>query len=115
VTAFLVLVAGGLGAALRYVAERRFAREGWPRGTFVVNVSGCLALGLLLGLAPSDAVVTVLGVGLVGAYTTFSAYAVEIVKVDAERSRAAAAAYALGSVGCGVGAAGLGLWLGRLV
>jgi CrcB protein len=115
VTAFLVLVAGGLGAALRYVAERRFAREGWPRGTFVVNVSGCLALGLLLGLAPGDAVMTVLGVGLVGAYTTFSAYAVEIVKVDAERSRAAAAAYALGSVLCGVLAAAAGLGLGHVL
>ncbi|MDQ1713702.1 MAG: fluoride exporter [Frankiaceae bacterium] len=114
-TAFLVLLAGGLGAALRYLAERRWAGPDWPRGTFVVNVTGCLALGLLLGAAPSDEVVTVLGVGLVGAYTTFSAYAVEIVKVDAERSRAAAAAYALGSVGCGVLAAALGLWLGRVV
>lgn len=116
-TALLVLLAGALGAASRYAVERavtRRAGERWPWGTFAVNVSGCLALGLLLGLAPPAEVVTVLGVGLVGAYTTFSAYAVEVVKVDAA-SRAAAAAYALGSVGAGVLAAGLGLGLGGLL
>jgi CrcB protein len=110
----LVLLGGGLGAALRYVVEQALGREAaWPRGTFAVNVTGCLALGLLLGLAPSNDVTTVLGTGVIGAYTTFSAYAVEVVKVDAERARASAVAYALGSVGLGVLAAALGLGLGR--
>lgn len=110
----LVLLGGALGASTRYVVERATAARDWPRGTFVVNVTGCLALGLLLGLAPSNDVTTVAGTGVVGAYTTFSAYAVEIVKVDAERSRARAVAYALGSLCCGVLAAGLGLRLGHL-
>jgi CrcB protein len=117
VTAFLVLLAGALGAASRYGVERvvtRRGERGWPAGTFVVNVTGCLALGVIAG-AVSAAVGTVLGVGLVGSYTTFSAYAVEIVKVDAERSRATAAAYAIGSVLLGVLAGRLGLVLGGLV
>jgi CrcB protein len=115
VTAVEVALAGALGAALRYLLERRVsaaAHSAWPWGTFAVNVSGCLALGMLSG---TGHVHTVLGVGLVGSYTTFSAYAVEVVKVDADRHRAAAVAYALGSVGAGVLAAGLGLWLGRQV
>jgi CrcB protein len=121
VTALLVVLAGGLGAASRYVVERAVSRrtgERRPWGTFAVNVSGCLLLGLLVSLterlgAPDD-VLTVLGVGLLGAYTTFSAYAVEVVKVDADGARGAAAAYALGSLLCGVLGAGLGLGLGRL-
>lgn len=108
-TAFLVALAGALGAASRYLVERRLRTDAWPRGTFVVNITGCLALGLLLGLAPPAQVTTTLGVGFVGAYTTFSAYAVEIVAAK----RRTAIAYALGSVLGGVLAAGLGLWVGR--
>jgi CrcB protein len=107
VTALLVALAGALGAATRYVVERAVTartRTTWPLGTFVVNMTGCLALGLV---TPN----TVLGIGFVGAYTTFSAYAVEIVKVDAEQSRLRAVGYGLGSVAGGVLAAGLGLWL----
>jgi CrcB protein len=107
VTLLVILGLGAAGAAARYLVERAIsARESghFPWGTFTVNVTGCFAAGLLAGH-------TVLVVGLVGTYTTFSAYAVEIVKVDAE-SRAAALAYGLGSVGCGVLAAGLGLALG---
>lgn len=100
-----VAVLGGLGAALRHAVDSAItARLGdrWPWGTFAVNVSGCLAAGLL-----ADPVVVA---GLVGGYTTFSTYAVQIVKVDAA-SRPAAVAYGLGSVVCGVLAAGLGLAL----
>jgi CrcB protein len=104
-TFLLVLALGALGAAARYLADTALtARLGdrWPWGTFAVNVSGCLAAGLLTS--------RVVLVGLVGAYTTFSTYAVEVVKVDGW-SRPAAVAYGLGSVVCGVLAAGLGLAL----
>lgn len=106
-TALQIALAGALGAALRYVVERAVsarARSEWPWGTFTVNVTGCFALGLL---TPH----VVLGVGLIGSYTTFSAYAVEIVKVDADTTRARAVGYALGSLGAGVLAAAAGLGL----
>ncbi len=109
-----VALAGALGAALRYVVERAVSarvRREWPWGTFVVNVTGCLALGYLSG---TSHVHVVLGIGLVGAYTTFSAYAVEFVRVEADHHMTAAAVYALGSVGAGVVAAALGLGLARL-
>ena len=102
----LVLLGGALGAACRYAVECAVtARAGdrWPWGTFVVNVTGCFLAGLVSG--------AFLGTGFVASYTTFSAYAVEVVKVDAA-SRPAAVVYALGSLGLGVLAAGLGLRLG---
>lgn len=104
-TFLLVLALGAVGAAARYLVDvALMARLGdrWPWGTFVVNVTGCFAAGLLTS--------RLLVVGLVGAYTTFSTYAVEVVKVDGS-SRPAAVAYGLGSVVCGVLAAGLGLAL----
>lgn len=100
-----VALLGGAGAVLRYLvglAVTARAGEGWPWATFVVNVTGCFAAGLL-----TDGVVRA---GLVGGYTTFSAYAVEVVRTDTA-SRAAAVAYGLGSVVAGVLAAGLGLGL----
>lgn len=107
-TALLLAFAGALGAAARYVVERSVsARTREPWGTFVVNVTGSFLLGLLVALAPSERVVTVLGVGVLGSYTTFSAYAVEVVR--GERL------YALLSVLLGTGAAGLGLAVGGLV
>lgn len=104
-TLLLVLLLGAAGAAARYlVTEAVTARlgDGWPWGTFAVNVTGCLAAGLTGS--------RVVAVGLVGAFTTFSTYAVEVVKVDGT-SRPAALAYGLGSVACGVLAAGFGLAL----
>jgi CrcB protein len=112
VTAVWVLLGGAAGAALRHLVDTAVsARLGgrFPWGTFAVNVTGCLAAGLLAGLSghAHAALVT----GAVASYTTFSTYAVEIVKVDGD-SRGAAVAYALGSLLLGVLAAGLGLRLG---
>ncbi|HEX8001180.1 MAG TPA: CrcB family protein [Mycobacteriales bacterium] len=104
-TAALVALGGALGAAARYLAERAGARRwGEPWGTFAVNVSGSFLLGLLVGLDVGERVTTVLGVGVLGSYTTFSAYAVQVAR--------GARLYACLSVLGGVLAAGLGLGLG---
>ena len=92
-----VAVAGALGAPLRYVLDG-FVQDRtdsvFPRGTFVVNVTGSFILGLLTGLAlyhafPSDAKI-VLGTGFCGAYTTFSTFAYETVRLAEERAFGAA-------------------------
>ena len=106
-TALLVALGGAGGAVLRYLLERYGARRwGEPWGTFVVNVSGSLLLGLLVGVGLGGDAAAALGTGLLGSYTTFSAYAVQVVR--------GAALYGVLSVVCGVGAAGLGLFLGQL-
>lgn len=85
------LVAAALAAPARYLLD------GWvqdhtdgpfPWGTLVVNVTGCLALGLLTGLGlyhGLDATTrTVLGTGGLGAYTTFSTFTFETVRLAEE-------------------------------
>lgn len=110
----LVALAGGIGAALRFlvdgwVGER--VRGRLPLGTFVVNVTGASLLGLLVGLAPGDDVLALLGVGLLGGYTTFSAASLEAV-VIARESRPAAVAHATAMLVASLVAAALGLWAG---
>jgi CrcB protein len=111
-----VAVAGGLGAPARYLVERA-ARARWagafPAGTFVVNVSGSLALGAVVGwtlehgLDPD--IRTVVGTGFLGAYTTFSAYAYEAIRVGECGQREVAVVYAVGSVIAASSAAAIGL------
>ena len=116
----VVAVAGGAGAGLRYVLDRLIGargRGGFPLGILVVNITGSFALGLLTGLGtvvvPQLAVV--LGTGLLGGYTTFSAVSVDSVLL-AERGRwRDAAADLFGTLVVCVAAAaagvGAGVWI----
>ena len=115
-----LLVAGGCGALLRYEVElgvRRRLGPAFPFGTLLINVSGSFVLGLLVGLAEHHGVrpevVTVLGTGLLGAYTTFSTFTFDTVGLT-ERGRVGAAAANLGaSLVLGLAAAALGLAAGH--
>ena len=114
----VITLAGGLGAGLRYTLERLIgARGGFPWGILVVNVTGSFALGLLTGLgtlvAPDLALV--LGVGLLGGYTTFSAVAVDTVLLAERRRWRDAAADLFGTLVLSVGAASGGIALGLLI
>jgi CrcB protein len=105
----LVALAAGVGAVLRYLVDRAVPPHHFPRGTILVNTTGSLLLGIVVGGDLS----TVLGVGLLGGYTTLSTYAVETVAlVERGRSRAAALNVGLSAV-LGVAAACLGLALGE--
>lgn len=83
----LTAIAGGLGALLRFVLDTAVTRVGarrFPLGTLVINVTGSFALGLVVGWG-SDALTSdaalVVGTGLLGGYTTFSAASVEAVNL----------------------------------
>jgi len=116
-----VAVAGGVGAATRFVVDglvKDRLGSAYPWGTTVINVSGSFALGLLTGLALQAVVApewkAVLGTGLLGGYTTFSTASVETVRLLAAGRRGAAVANGLGMLVACVGVASLGLWLGSL-
>ena len=83
-----VLVAGGLGAVLRFLVDgavaRRAARS-FPYGTFVVNISGAALLGLLGSLALSRHVALIADTAFVGSYTTFSTWMLETQRLSEER------------------------------
>lgn len=111
ITALAFTLAAGLGALARTEAGRRWNRHGgFPLGTVAVNVSGAFALGLLSPVAPPGA--TVLGVGALGAYTTFSSFARDVVALAEQGRRAEAVAYVVATYGLGLAAAAAGLALG---
>ncbi|WJL97151.1 CrcB family protein [Microbacterium sp. ET2] len=119
--AFLLLVvAGAFGAGARYVVDALVQRawmRTFPLGIFLVNVTGSLLLGVLTGaaLALDDTVVAVIGVGFLGAYTTFSTVSVETV-LFAERGRwRLAIGNVVGTLLVGVAAAGMGLVIGTVL
>src|SRR5205823_8162208 len=108
-------VAGFAGAVARYQLEglvSRSARGAFPWGTFVVNISGCFALGLLVTLLterflPHPHLRTAVTVGFVGAYTTFSTFAYESLRLGEDGAVALAVLNVAASVCVGV----LAVWL----
>jgi CrcB protein len=124
----LVALGGAVGTAARYgIGQAWGGAEGsWPWATFVVNVTGALALGVVLGLlgrlgraghgeAESERgrrVRLAVGVGLLGGYTTYSAFGVEVASLLSAGHLGLGLAYAAASVVAGAGAAWAGLRLG---
>lgn len=114
-----VALGGALGAVLRYQTGGAVARWLGPSAaaaflwaTLAVNVTGSFAMGLLAGwLARHDGAEgwrLLLGVGLLGGFTTFSAFSLELLGLIERGAPGLALAYALVSVAAGLA----GLWLG---
>ncbi|MFJ3585151.1 fluoride efflux transporter CrcB [Streptomyces sp. NPDC090127] len=106
----LVIVGAAVGAPLRHLTDRAIrARHpsAFPWGTFVVNVVGSFALGLLAGVSSAEAHL-LLGVGLCGALTTYSTFSYETWKLYEDGAKGYAAANVTGSLAAGLGA----VWLG---
>ena len=115
----LVFVGGGLGAVLRYGVARVAVLGGWsaPLATLTVNVVGCLAMGLLAGwIARSVAGEPwrlFLMTGLLGGFTTFSAFGLDALTLWQRGAAVQAAAYVAASVLVSLGAVALGFMFAR--
>ncbi len=104
----LVFVGGGLGSTLRYgvtLAALRLMGAGFPWGTFAVNVIGSAAMGSFAGFLVSrtpgpahDAFRLFFMTGILGGFTTFSAYSLDTVALWERGATTTAIAYAVGSV-----------------
>lgn len=108
------VVAGGVGAALRYAVDvlvSALVGARFPWGILVVNVTGSFALGVVTGLAAGTPVALVVGAGLLGGYTTFSTVAVTTALQVQDRRPLAAVANAAGTLVATVAAAAFGLAL----
>jgi CrcB protein len=115
----LVLSGGVAGTVARYaVGEAMSPRGAWPAATFCVNVVGAFVLGVLLealGRRGPDVGMRqrwrlLLGSGFLGAFTTYSTLAVEVVELAREGHTSVALGYAAGSVVLGFLASLLGIW-----
>ena len=98
---------GGLAALARFMLISS-PRWNFYTGTFVVNISGSLILGLLSGAALSGNTEILLGSATIGSYTTFSTWMFETYHLASEKKRAVAAANVILSLAVGLGALTLG-------
>lgn len=121
--AYLYVMGGGaVGAALRLALSRALPvpSGGWPWATLIANVSGSLAMGLLVAALARDGAMAegpwhwAIGVGLLGGFTTFSAFSLETVRLVETGSAGMALSYAMASVIASMTAAAAGLMVGRL-
>jgi CrcB protein len=117
VTYLLVFLGGGLGAALRHLVNRLALAAlgpGFPVGTLFVNVVGGFVMGLLAAFflargGGDQALRLFLVTGLLGGFTTFSAFSLESALMWQRGEWASLAAYAIGSVVLSVAALFLGM------
>lgn len=113
--ALLVAFGGALGSVLRYAAGALLSRPGHPWGTLAVNLAGSFLIALLLfgalprmGLGPDARVFLVTGV--LGGFTTMSAFAYETVALAEAGLAARAAGYAALTLAGSLGMAFAGRW-----
>ena len=112
---YLAVAAGGaLGAVGRYVViSRTGALLGteFPFGTLVVNVVGSFLLGVVVVIATAGSMFAFLGVGILGGFTTFSTFALDVAYLAGRRAVRAAALYIAVSVVFSIAAFAVGLFL----
>jgi CrcB protein len=118
----LVALGGGLGAAARFGVSLAIPARGdaWPLATFLINVSGSLAIGILAGWLSTRGQAgeqwrLFLGVGVLGGFTTFSAYSLETLRMIERNDWLGASTYSIGSVLAGLVAVAIGMGLAKRV
>ena len=120
----LVATGGATGAVGRFLVSflvRSSGAGGFPWTTFGVNLAGCLLMGLLIGwlwrLPPgtSEAARLFGGVGVLGGFTTFSAFSLELFQLIERRDMWPALTYAGGSLLGGLIAFAIGLYFMRAI
>ncbi|MEG3146406.1 fluoride efflux transporter CrcB [Sphingomonas sp. RT2P30] len=119
---FLVMLGGAFGSGARYltgVAMLRLCGPNFPYGTLTVNLVGGLAMGLLVGTiarlsVPGENWRLLLAVGVLGGYTTFSSFSLDVANMLQRGDLTTALGYILLSVIGAIGALFLGLILTRV-
>lgn len=118
-----VALGGALGASSRHLLGQTATRvlgHGYPYGTFIANIAGGFFMGLLAGwlahkVSGGENLRLFLGVGLLGGFTTFSAFSLDAVLMYERKAYGALAGYIGGSVMLSIAALMLGLILARKV
>ncbi|MCI5049653.1 MAG: fluoride efflux transporter CrcB [Rickettsiales bacterium] len=122
-TLLYIALGGALGALGRYggmALSTRVLGHGFPYGTLLVNILGSLMIGMVIGwLAKQstglEAVRSLIVVGFLGSFTTFSTFSLDVVTLFERGQNMLVLAYILGSVTCSVIAVFVGMGLMRSV
>lgn len=117
----LVAVGGAIGASLRHLANLaslRLVGPNFPWGTMAINIVGSLAMGVFIGMlarrvGASNELRLFIATGILGGFTTFSAFSLDFAVLWERGAAASALAYAIVSVIGAILALFLGLWLAR--
>ena len=118
----LMVGAGGLlGAVLRYLAStwvQGAVGDGFPYGTLAVNGAGCLAIGLIAGYAEARQPLSAeaqafVVVGVLGGFTTFSAFGIDTIRLVRDGAYLAGAANVFLQVAVGLAAVAIGLYVAQ--
>ncbi|ESY82877.1 camphor resistance protein CrcB [Mesorhizobium sp. LNHC221B00] len=116
----LVVVGGGIGAGIRHLANMgalRLVGPNYPWGTMAINIVGSFAMGLFIAILArrggSTEVRLFVATGILGGFTTFSAFSLDFATLWERGATLPAFGYALASVIGAVIALFLGLWLAR--
>lgn len=115
----VVGLGGALGSMLRYlttVVTAKYYTASFPLATFMVNVAGCFLAGLIFGMITQETTEAqnlkfLLITGFCGGFTTFSAFALENVRLMNSGNAAVAVMYALASIAAGL----LAVWIGLVI
>jgi fluoride exporter len=117
----LVAVGGGIGAAIRHlvnIASLRLVGTAFPWGTLAINVTGCFVMGVFIELLArrfnaSNELRLFVATGILGGFTTFSAFSLDFAVLWERGAALPAAGYVFASVIGSLMAVFLGLWLAR--
>lgn len=125
VVVILWVGAGGVvGAVLRYLVvmgvNGAVGGSGVPYGTLVVNAVGCFLVGLIVGFVESHKPLSpemqgFLVIGVLGGFTTFSAFGMETIRLFRDQAYVAGSANVLLQLGVGLGTVVVGLRVGQLL
>jgi len=112
-SAVLVALGGALGSLARYAAQSSLA---FPYGTLAVNIAGSFLIGLIwVLLAPRGPAILFLMTGVLGGFTTFSSFSMDVMRLVEDGRAVFASGYVLASVLLSLLACGAGLWFARSV
>ncbi|MER8664839.1 fluoride efflux transporter CrcB [Mesorhizobium sp. M1148] len=118
----LVVVGGGIGAGIRHltnIGALRLVGPNYPWGTMAINIVGSFAMGLfvaaLMRRGGSNELRLFVATGILGGFTTFSAFSLDFATLWERGATLPALGYALASVVGAIIALFLGLWLARTV
>lgn len=118
----LVGIGGALGAMLRYGLQTQLGTlaNGFPTSTFVINIVGSIAMGVLVGVLArttpqyQDEIRLFVAVGIFGGFTTFSSFSLDAITMMERGDYMLAALYIVGSVLLAIAGLAMGLWAVRV-